>query len=135
MDLFFTTFSPRWLPPMVFKKKVQFYAFLDVAQYRGEFSQKSGKIKLFFNAHWEIWPKNCSKTRKFRKFEQNLGQISHCAYQKPENWTFFSLPFRHDGLHLRFSKKKKKGTILAKFSHRTVPWEIFLQKVPKSSFF
>ena len=51
-------------------------------------------------------PKNCSKTRKF---EQNIGQISHCAFKNSENWTFFSLPFRHEGLHLRLYQEKTKN--------------------------
>ena len=72
------------------------------------FSQKSGKISVFFNAHWQIWPKNCSKTQKFRKFEQNLGQICQCANENSKNWTFFSLPFRNANENLGFTKKKQK---------------------------
>ena len=110
------------------------------------------KSSVFFNAHWQIWPKNCSKTQKFRKFEpnlaqnsqiwkfsqksgkikrffqctladltqklfknpkirkfeQNLGQICQCANENSKNWTFFSLAFRNANENLGFTKKKQK---------------------------
>ena len=49
------------------KKKVQFWPNLDNAQYRGKFFAKNA------------WNQ--------AKFEQNIGQISHCAYQNSKKWT------------------------------------------------
>ena len=48
-------------------------------------------------------------------------------------WTFFSVPFRHDGLNLGFSKKK--SSILAFFGRRTVLWEVFSKKWQNQAFF
>ena len=106
LDLFFGTFSPRWLPPRFFsKKKFNFSHFWTSHSPVGNFPTKMLDFKRFKNPQWEIFQKNCSKTRIF---EQNIGQISHCAYQNSKNWTFFPLPFRHEGLNLRFYQKKKK---------------------------
>merc|ERR1712026_428826 len=66
LDLFFTTFSPRWLTRKVFQKK--FFKNLDFCQnlvpHRtvGSFPSKMLVFKHFKIAQWEIFPKNCSKT-------------------------------------------------------------------------
>ena len=102
--------------------------FLWLAPSLTSFLKKVAKSSFFFNAHWEIWPKNCSKTRKFRKFEQNIGQISYCAYQNFENLTFFPVTFRHDGVHLWFYQEKTKIDKIRLFSR---VFEQKMIKIPK----